>query len=105
MKKLLFGFITLGSISVFAVDLPKQCSISLRTKAYIQQKENHGHKMDIVHIFGDAAKDIYAEITGDETWVTENGKEYVIKSQGNINCFREDRTKKGEVCAIYECEI
>lgn len=106
MKRTIIGCLVFGAVSAFASDLPKQCKNAGQAKSYIEQKEINGRKINIVHVYGDSARDIYSDIDGDETSITEKGTEYIIKTQKNteINCFREKLTKENG-CTNYDCEI
>lgn len=103
MKKMITLLVLLSSINAFSEGLPKQCPEP--AKSYIEHKEVKGKTFDIVHVFGETARDVYSELSGDETNTTENGKDLTIKSQGNIDCFRQYKTKNKAPCAVYECEL
>lgn len=105
MNQLLMGLLFFGSISAFAGELPKVCTHLQTKKSFIEHKVHDGKKMEIVHLFGNSARDIYSDVAGDETWITEKGEEIVIKSEKNMDCFRQNRENNKEACAIYECEI
>lgn len=104
MKKLFLSLLALGTISAFATDLLKECRLT-PTKTHIEYKVSNGLKFGIVHVYGEVARGLYSKINGDETYITEKKKDYVIKSEGNTDCFRQDRTVNKVKCAQYECEI
>lgn len=109
MKKTMIGLALSMSLPAFATNFPAQCS-GTSPKNYIEHTTNiKGSKIDLIHVFGNAARELYVSLDGDQTWITEKGKELVIVSQvllnGEINCYRVDRIKNNKVCADYECEI
>jgi hypothetical protein len=107
MNKIMLIAFTLTSVTTIATEnLPKQCKNTEINASYIDQKIVRGHHVNIVHIFGESARELYFQIYSDETVITENGVDFVIKTQENteISCVREVKIKQNR-CTNYECVI
>lgn len=107
MKRIITILITLTSLSAIASEnLPKQCKNTKIKSSYIEQKIVRGREVNIVHVFGDSARALYLQIDSDETVVTENDVDYVIKTQKNseISCLREVQIQQNG-CTHYQCVI
>lgn len=99
--------VTLTSVSAIASEnLPKQCKNGKIRSSYIEQKVVRGRHVNIVHVFGEAARELYLHIDSDETMVTEDDVDYVIKTQKNteISCLHEEQIQQ-DGCTNYQCVI
>lgn len=106
MKKFVMVLALISSASAIAQILPKQCPNPAKpTIETHEPKVAHKNKFAIVRVYGETARSLYSQVAGDETVITESGKDLIIKSQGEIHCFRQFKTIKKQVCNIFECEI